>query len=466
MQVTSYLRGKGLSIVQYIDDRFAVCPRRTNFESDDKTQSHTQRDPLQMACLIVTELTTLGYTLAINKCQLVPTTVVRYLGFIVDSSKQAYLLPSDKKKTFIEIRETILKADAVDVKTLQRFAGKCVSMAIAIPGAKLYTREVNFAISQCTKNSRRAAISHELRQELEHWRFIDDWLGYAPWRQEKHLQLSLATDASSFRYGISLLSGKEKGLSFGDFWSNTDDRPIHLKEASAVIIALQALEAKIKDRRLDVYVDNTAVLYAWENQRSKDRQLADLMKKLFQIVWKLNVDLKLHYVPSAENLADAPSRNISYTDCMLQQTIWQVVDEMYGPHTVDLMATDANVMMSTSGLPLRHFTQYPSPQTADVNVFAQDVAIEKSPYVFPPFHLVFPVLCLLKEQKVKRCTIIVPIVHPRPVWWSLLVDYCESYLMLGEKGDKTILLIPSKKGYISDKIGLKWELRACRMNFD
>lgn len=51
-------------------------------------------------------------------------------------------------------------------------------------------------------------------------------------------------------------------------------------------------------------------------------------------------------------------------------------------------------------------------------------------------------------------------------WWSLLVDYCESYLMLGEKGDKTILLIPSKKGYISDKIGLKWELRACRMNFD
>lgn len=116
---------------------------------------------------------------------------------------------------------------------------------------------------------------------------------------------------------------------------------------------------------------------------------------------------------------------------MLQQTIWQVVDEMYGPHTVDLMATDANVMMSTSGLPLRHFTQYPSPQTAGVNVFAQDVAIEKSPYVFPPFHLVFPVLCLLKEQKVKRCTIIVPIVHPRPVWWSLLVDYCESYLMLG-----------------------------------
>lgn len=53
-------------------------------------------------------------------------------------------------------------------------------MAIAIPGAKLYTREVNFAISQCAKNSRRAAISKELRQELEHWRFYR----YATWRQK------------------------------------------------------------------------------------------------------------------------------------------------------------------------------------------------------------------------------------------------------------------------------------------
>lgn len=149
-------------------------------------------------------------------------------------------------------------------------------------------------------------------------------------------------------------------------------------------------------------------MYAWENQRSKDRQLADLMKKLFQIVWKLNVDLKLHYVPSAENLADAPSRNISYSDYMLQQTIWQMVDEMYGPHTVDLMATDADVMRSTSGLPLRHFTQYPSPQTADVNVFAQDVAIEKSPYVFRRFTSFFLSCAFLKNKKLND----VPSLYP------------------------------------------------------
>lgn len=38
--------------------------------------------------------------------------------------------------------------------------------------------------------------------------------------------------------------------------------------------------------------------------------------------------------------------------------------------------------------------------------------------------------------------------------------------MLGEKGDKIILFILLKKGYIFDKIGLKLEFRVCRMNFD
>lgn len=132
------------------------------------------------------------------------------------------------------------------------------------------------------------------------------------------------------------------------------------------------------------------------------------MKKIISDSVEIECRLKLHYVPSAENLADDPSRNISYTDCMLQETIWQVVDGMYGPHTVDLMATDANVMMSTSGLPLRHFTQYPSPQTAGVNVFAQDVAIEKSPYVFRRFTSFFLSCAFLKNKKLND----VPSLYP------------------------------------------------------
>lgn len=43
-----------------------------------------------------------------------------------------------KRETFAILRGSILKSEMVDVKTMQRFAGKCISMGLAVPGAKLF----------------------------------------------------------------------------------------------------------------------------------------------------------------------------------------------------------------------------------------------------------------------------------------------------------------------------------------
>lgn len=63
-----------------------------------------------------------------------------FLDFFVDSVKQAYILLEDKKFKFIHIREEILAQPDVDVRTLQRFCGKCISMGIAVPGCQLFCR--------------------------------------------------------------------------------------------------------------------------------------------------------------------------------------------------------------------------------------------------------------------------------------------------------------------------------------
>ena len=69
-------------------------------------------------------LTRLGYTLALGKCSFVPSTCVKFLGFLVDSKKkQAFILPESKKLKFADMRESILGSKELTVKTLQRFAG-------------------------------------------------------------------------------------------------------------------------------------------------------------------------------------------------------------------------------------------------------------------------------------------------------------------------------------------------------
>lgn len=38
-------------------------------------------------------------------------------------------------------------------------------------------------------------------------------------------------------------------------------------------------------------------------------------------------------------------------------------------------------------------------------------------------------------------------------------------IKLGGKGDKNVLMCPSKLGFLHDMVGLKWDLKAYRMDF-
>lgn len=99
--------------------------------------------------------------------------------------------------------------------------------------------------------------------------------------------------------------------------------------------------------------------------------------------------MNLEYVPSKANLADEPSRLVDIQDTMLSRETWGTVEDLFGPHTVDLMACDSNVMEDTQDQPLRHFTRYPSAGSEEVNMFAQDIHSEENPYVFPLLSLFF-----------------------------------------------------------------------------
>lgn len=47
-----------------------------------------------------------------------------------------------------------------------------------------------------------------------------------------------------------------EGAAFGDFWKEGDKRSIHLKEAEALLKAVQSLGLEIKNHRLDILTDN------------------------------------------------------------------------------------------------------------------------------------------------------------------------------------------------------------------
>ena len=66
----------------------------------------------------------------------------------MDTVRQTFSIPEEKKQKFVALREEILSLEQVPLNMLQRFQGKCVSLTLMVPAAQLYTRAVAHARSR------------------------------------------------------------------------------------------------------------------------------------------------------------------------------------------------------------------------------------------------------------------------------------------------------------------------------
>ena len=212
LAATCYVRSLGVPCSQYIDDRHSgqlrLPPSRT-------LSSFSGFQLAEMAAFIAcSTFVLLGYFIGIKKSCLIPSIAVKFLGYICDSEKQAFLLPQDKRVKFAALREDILSHKTVSLKNLQKFAGKTTSFALLVPAAKLFTNTTYQTISRGARLANtQFRISPDLRQELLHWRFLDLWEGFLPWKSERHMHLTLRSDASFSGWGGCLnLPGQPRSI--------------------------------------------------------------------------------------------------------------------------------------------------------------------------------------------------------------------------------------------------------------
>ena len=407
--------------------------------------------------LVAYHLVRLGYFLGLAKSFLVPQKVVPYLGFLSDSEREVFHLKPEKKANFILFLNEILAHPFIRVKTLQRLAGKCVSFSLAVPAAKLFTREMNRAISTgLMRPDKSVPLTGKLREEVSHWLFLEQWDDPLPWREERHFSIAIATNASNSGWGGHVIAPFKSEVS--DYWLGEECQwDIATKEAVAIDKVLNSFAEQFRNARVDAQVDNKVVVSAWNNNSGRSSQLNGALKTLFFTTSRLNVLLHLSYIPSAENPADAPSRYLSAADSKLSDDLWSYVQKEFGGevgHSVDLMSLDSNAMRDKSGKSLPHFTPFNSPDSSGVNLFAQDLskheAIMSRPYVFPPLVLVGPLLRFMERSRIPF-TLIVLDIYPRRYWWAIIIGKARKTQKLASVGDVGPLVMPTQNGWVQDR---------------
>ena len=84
--------------------------------------------------------------------------------------------------------------------------------------------------------------------------------------------MQLFSDASNFGWGGCLFSPGRPKVVIRGYWDEADrGRPIIVKEIQALRLTLENLLHRSENARVDVFVDNKALVSSWESQVSVPR---------------------------------------------------------------------------------------------------------------------------------------------------------------------------------------------------
>lgn len=172
---------------------------------------------------------------------------------------------------------------------------------------------------------------------------------------EHHLTVKVTSNTSTFAWGGIIDNPYGLRLESQDVWQKeVRAQPIAVKEALALVNTLKAGKSTLLNCRVDASMDSLTFIQAWKKQGGTSKQLNDALKLLSEVLLAQNISLELCYVPSSLNEADSLSCVLSDKDCKLAGEPWKTVENLFGLHTMDLMALDSNVQVrhSDSLLPL------------------------------------------------------------------------------------------------------------------
>ena len=88
------------------------------------------------------------------------------------------------------------------------------------------------------RTNRLVTIDKNLRDEIAHWLFFETWDDPLPWKEERHLQISLSSDASGSGWGGATMKLSET-TTISDYWTDEErEFDIAIGEALALDKAL------------------------------------------------------------------------------------------------------------------------------------------------------------------------------------------------------------------------------------
>ncbi len=241
--------------------------------------------------------------------------------------------------------------------------------------------------------------------------------------RDPHPTLTIVKDASQWGWGAHLM---ETGEVTHAFWDKT------VAGAHSTVLELvadiKAAESFINMHNLHnmtigIKSDATTSVAYINKQGGRMPHLARPVIQFMRKCWdERRITFTAMHIAGVDNeIADSLSRlSNAWGEISLSWTSFRILESMWGPHTIDLMATETNAKVD------RYCSWKADPGSVLTDIFAQTSLTEMNAYVFPPDILISRLLTRVPTLLSHPFTIVAPL-WPAQAWYptliNLLVDY-------------------------------------------
>ncbi len=409
-QAIAWLRNEGIRVTFYADDVLILG------ETMDICAQHTAK--------AVELLTRLGVNINTDKSSLRPSQTFTHLGFRFDTAKNRLFLPKEKIRDLAASARTLLGCDETTPRLIARTVGKLTAcspaLLLALDKKQPLLRDMHTALSSSDGDwDAKTTLSGPSRASLRFLKNTQNIRRHAGrpliWTPPTYV---LTTDASPTGWGATLSQPGATQIETKARWTKAErQNSSNWKETSCIYRALASMMRFLDlSRPILIRTDNTTALSYARKFGGRSESLTQAIRPFAQLVLKHRLDLRLEHIPGSLNKeADLLSRSKRKDhDYRLSKKAFRLVDEHFGPHTIDLFASEQNNQIP------RFCSRLPDPRATYVNAWTLNWNRENA-YAFPPFPLIHRTLNHFLNTPQTAMTLICP-AWPAAIWWPKLLS--------------------------------------------
>ena len=219
---------------------------------------------------------------------------VRLLGFVIDLVGRRFVVPKEKREaTLALLNEHDLAAQVgdVEVKPLQRLMGQVISMTLAIPGVKVWCRELFSQITRATdRKLRRLVLSTKSVEELKELILLLNFSEGSPFVHPAS-DIEVWVDSGETGWGAHTSTDVQVRDWFDSTWVG---RSSTARELKGLVMSLEALSTHLKGRVVRLNMDSMSAVRNIIKGGGPIPELRGLIKE----IWHLCKVMVIQLVPT------------------------------------------------------------------------------------------------------------------------------------------------------------------------